>query len=188
MKKEYKYRLTEDDFIDFQLHYLKSNSNMTSSVKKTIIILVVLYIVVFASMAIYFRDNAFLIVVIALLVSAFSILQIFTYKKRLEKKIVKKVKEYVRSGKLDKVFGDKELTIYDNKVIFKEELKEFRKETLIIDLASKPYGIDRKIVEQEKLNFIEALGLPREISTNDISKIYERHHKTIYINKKLKQK
>ena len=140
MKKEYKYRLTEDDFIDFQLHYLKSNSNMNSSVKKTIIILVVLYIVVFASMAIYFRDNAFLIVVIALLVSAFSILQILTYKKRLEKKIVKKVKEYVRSGKLDKVFGDKELTIYDNKVIFKEDrgTSEFNKDEIIkIDSTNK---------------------------------------------------
>lgn len=140
MKKEYKYRLTEDDFIDFQLHYLKSNSNMNSSVKKTIIILVVLYIVVFASMAIYFRDNAFLIVVIALLVSAFSILQILTYKKRLEKKIVKKVKEYVRSGKLDKVFGDKELTIYDNKVVFKEDrgTSEFNKDEIIkIDSTNK---------------------------------------------------
>ncbi len=55
------------------------------------------------------------------------------------------------------------------KVIFKEELKEVKKETLIIDLASKPYGIDRKIVEQENLNFIEALGLPRKISSNNIS-------------------
>ena len=65
------------------------------------------------------------------------------------------------------------------KIILKEELKEFKKETLVIDLASKPYGIDRKIAEQEKLNFIEALGLPRKISTNDISKIYERYYKTI---------
>ena len=72
------------------------------------------------------------------------------------------------------------------KGIFKEELKEIRKETLLIDLSSKPYGIDRKIVEQEKINFIEALGLPRKISTSNISKIYERHNKTIYINKKLK--
>ena len=46
------------------------------------------------------------------------------------------------------------------KGIFKEEIKEIRKETLVIDLASKPYGIDRKMVEKEKLNFIEALGLP----------------------------
>ena len=74
------------------------------------------------------------------------------------------------------------------KIIFEEELKEIKKETLVIDLASKPYGIDRKIVKEENINFIEALGLPRKISTNDISKIYERHHKTIYINKKLKQK
>ena len=73
------------------------------------------------------------------------------------------------------------------KIIFNEELKEFRKETLVIDLASKPYGIDRKIAEQEKLNFIEALGLPRKISTNNISKVYERHHKTIYMKNKDKQ-
>ena len=69
------------------------------------------------------------------------------------------------------------------KIIFRKELKEIKKETLLIDLASKPYGIDRKIVEQEKLNFIEALGLPRKVSTNDISKIYERHDKTIYMKK-----
>ena len=47
------------------------------------------------------------------------------------------------------------------KIIFKEELKEIRKNALVIDLASKPYGIDRNIVEQEEINFIEALGLPR---------------------------
>ena len=74
------------------------------------------------------------------------------------------------------------------KVIFKEELKKIKKETLVIDLASKPYGIDRKIAEQEKLNFIEALGLPRKISTSDISKIYERHYKTIYMKKKRRAK
>ena len=69
------------------------------------------------------------------------------------------------------------------KIILKEELKEVKKETIVIDLASKPYGIDRKIAEQEKLNFIEALGLPRKIGTNDISKIYERYYKTIYMKK-----
>ena len=73
------------------------------------------------------------------------------------------------------------------KVIFREELKGVKKETLIIDLASKPYGIDRNLVEQENLNFIEALGLPRKISTNDISQIYERYHEAIYINKKQKK-
>ena len=73
------------------------------------------------------------------------------------------------------------------KIILKEELKEIKKETLVIDLASKPYGIDRKIAEQENLNFIEALGLPRKISTNNISKIHERYYKTIHIKKKLKE-
>ena len=67
------------------------------------------------------------------------------------------------------------------KIIFKEELRDIKKETLIIDLAGKPYGIDRKIVEEEKINFIEALGLPRKICTNNISKIYKRDYKTIYL-------
>ena len=66
------------------------------------------------------------------------------------------------------------------KIILKEELKEIRKETLIIDLASKPYGIDRNIVERENLNFIEALGLPRKICSNYISKKYEGNYKTMY--------
>ncbi len=69
------------------------------------------------------------------------------------------------------------------KTILKEELKEIKKETLVIDLASKPYGIDRKIAEQENLNFIEALGLPRKISTDNISKIHECYHQTIYMKK-----
>lgn len=140
MKKEYRYTITEDDFIDFQLHYLKMNSNINSSVKRTIIILTVLYIIIFVSMALYFKDNASLIAVIALLVSAFSIIQIFTYKKRLEKKIVKKVKEYIRSGKLNKVFGSRELTIYDDKLIFKEcrAASEFNKDDIKnIDSSSK---------------------------------------------------
>ena len=132
MKREYKYKLSEDDFIDFQLYYLKMNSKMTKSVKRTIIILISLYVVIFAAMAIYFRSNAFLILIIAVLVSAFSILQIFTYRKRLEKKIVNKVKEYVRSGKLDKVLGDKELEVYDDRLVFHEErgTSSFNKEDI----------------------------------------------------------
>lgn len=73
------------------------------------------------------------------------------------------------------------------KIILREELKKIRKETLVIDLASKPYGIDRKLVEEEKINFVEALGLPRKISTDDISKIYKRYHKRICIKYKPKK-
>ena len=132
MKKNYKYKLSEDDFIDFQLYYLKMNSKMTKSVKTTIIVLISLYIIVFAAMSVYFRDNAFLILIIAILVSAFSIIQIFTYRKRLEKKIVNKVKENIRSGKLDKVLGDKELEVYDDKVVFHEKrgTSSFNKEDI----------------------------------------------------------
>lgn len=68
------------------------------------------------------------------------------------------------------------------KIIFKEELRKIRKETLVIDLASKPYGIDRNIVKEEEINFTEALGLPRKICTSNISKIYKRNYKTIHLN------
>ncbi|WP_295160513.1 YcxB family protein [uncultured Brachyspira sp.] len=119
MIKEYKYILTEDHFIDFQMHYLKSNIKL--SVKKTIIILAALYIIVFSSSVLYFRGNAFMISAAALLILLFSVIQILTYKKRLEKRIIKKVREYIRSGKLDKVLGIKELIIYDDKIVFKEE-------------------------------------------------------------------
>lgn len=71
------------------------------------------------------------------------------------------------------------------KIILKEELKVINKETLIIDLASRPYGIDRNIVETENLNFIEALGLPRKICSCHISKMYERNNKKMYKQKKL---
>lgn len=120
MKKVFKYTLTENDFIDFQLHYLKINSNVSSTIKKTIIVLIILYLIVFVSMSIYFRDNVYLILIIFILVSAFSIMQVLTYRKRLEGKIIKKIKKYISSGKLNNIFGDKELTIYDDKVVFYE--------------------------------------------------------------------
>ncbi|WP_297299283.1 YcxB family protein [uncultured Brachyspira sp.] len=167
MKKEYNYKLVEDDFVDFQLHYLKINSKMTASIKKTIIILVALYIIIFVSMAVYFRDNALLIIIMAVLVSAFSILQILTYRKRIEIKIAKKVKEYVRSGKLDKVFGDKELTIYDDKVVFKEDrgTSSFNKDDIKnIDASAKSLFIytdemsaiiiPKHCLKQEDIDFI----------------------------------
>ena len=60
------------------------------------------------------------------------------------------------------------------KIILTDELKEIRKDTLIIDLASKPYGIDRNIVKQENLNFIEALGLPGKSAPTTVAEnMYE---------------
>ena len=34
MKREYKYTIEHNDFIDFQLHYLKTNPELQSSLKK----------------------------------------------------------------------------------------------------------------------------------------------------------
>ena len=61
-------------------------------------------------------------------------------------------------------------------ILLKEELRNVNKETLLIDLASKPYGIDRDIAKRENLNFIEALGLPRKICAYNFSRIYERYN------------
>ena len=62
------------------------------------------------------------------------------------------------------------------KIILKEEeLKNIRKDALIIDLASKPFGIDRNFMQNEKMNFIEALGLPRKNCTSYSCKKYKRN-------------
>lgn len=46
------------------------------------------------------------------------------------------------------------------KVILKREFENINNDTLVIDLASKPYGIDRDMIKEKRFNFIEALGLP----------------------------
>lgn len=62
------------------------------------------------------------------------------------------------------------------KIILKEEeLKNVRKDTLIIDLSSKPFGIDRDFMKNENMNFIEALGLPRKNCTSYSCKKYKRN-------------
>ena len=72
------------------------------------------------------------------------------------------------------------------KIILTDELKEIRKDTLIIDLASKPYGIDRSIVKQENLNFIEALGLPGKSAPITVAEnMYELIKNTILKRQKI---
>ena len=72
------------------------------------------------------------------------------------------------------------------KIILTDELKKIRKDTLIIDLASKPYGIDRSIVKQENLNFIEALGLPGKSAPITVAEnMYEVIKNTILKRQKI---
>lgn len=62
------------------------------------------------------------------------------------------------------------------KIILKEEeLKNIRNDALIIDLASKPFGIDRNFMKEQEMNFIEALGLPRKNCTSYSCKKYKRN-------------
>ena len=125
MIKEFKYKIEINDFIDFQLHYLKTNPQIKSSAKKSVIILIAIYILIFIAIILFFKGDNYFIIVPAILLSAlFSLIQIKTYKNRLNKKIIKKIYQYVDDRKLDGVFGDKILTICEDKIIFKEDRGE----------------------------------------------------------------
>ena len=140
MKREYRYNIEHNDFIDFQLHYLKTNPELQSSLKKNLIIIILLYVAVLIGMFLYFKSSLFMLLIVAILITLVSILQIISYKKRMQKNIIKKVLSYIKTGKLDDVFGDKILTVYDEKIVFNETkgIKNFNKS-------------DIKKIEQSKL-------------------------------------
>ena len=91
MKREYKYSIEHNDFIDFQLHYLKTNPELQGSLKKNLIIIIIVYVILLVGMFVYFKSSLFMLLVIALLITLVSVLQIISYKKRMQKNIVKKV-------------------------------------------------------------------------------------------------
>lgn len=140
MKREYKYNIEHNDFIDFQLHYLKTNPELQSSLKKNLIIIITVYIIVLIGMFIYFKSSLFMLLIVALIMIAVSVLQIISYKKRVQKNIVKKVLYYIKTGRLDDIFGEKILSVYDEKIVFNETkgIKNFNKS-------------DIKKIEQSKL-------------------------------------
>ncbi|MEI0530096.1 YcxB family protein [Brachyspira pilosicoli] len=140
MKREYRYNIKHNDFIDFQLHYLKTNPELQSSLKKNLIMIIIVYVIVLIGMFIYFKSSLFMLFIVAVLMTLVSILQIISYKKRVQKNIVKKVLSYIKTGKLDDVFGEKILTVYDEKIVFNETkgIKNFNKS-------------DIKKIEQSKL-------------------------------------
>ena len=45
-------------------------------------------------------------------------------------------------------------------VITEKEIKSFRKDALIVDVASNPGGIDKESAEKHKIRVITALGIP----------------------------
>lgn len=49
-------------------------------------------------------------------------------------------------------------------VLDREKLKEVKKDTLIIDLASNPGGVDREAIKENQMKFIWALSLPGKIA------------------------
>ena len=80
-------------------------------------------------MFVYFKSSLFMLLIVALLITLVSILQIISYKKRVQKNIIKKVSSYIKTGKLDDIFGEKILTIYDERIVFNETkgIKNFHK-------------------------------------------------------------
>ncbi len=59
----------------------------------------------------------------------------------------------------------------DAPVIPREVLKNCKKDSLLIELASRPYGIDLKAAEELGLNVIMAQGLPGKIAQNTAAEI-----------------
>ena len=62
-------------------------------------------------------------------------------------------------------------------ILNKKELEFIRKDTLIIDLASNPGGVDRDEVKKQNLKFVWALALPGKVAPNTSAKFIKN---TIY--------
>ena len=162
MKREYRYNIEHNDFIDFQLHYLKTNPELQSSLKKNLIIIIIVYVILLAGMFVYFKSSLFMLLVVAILITLVSILQIISYKKRVQKNIIKKVSSYIKTGKLDDIFGEKILTVYDEKIVFNETkgIKNFNKS-------------DIKKIEQSKLcvfiytDDMSAIIIPKKVLSKE---------------------
>ena len=77
--------------------------------------------------------------------------------------------EAYRYNKVNLTELENNLGIYDiifntipYEILNKNKLKLLKKEVLVIDLASKPGGVDKKCAEEMKIKVIWALGLPRK--------------------------
>ena len=113
-------------------------------------------------MFVYFKSSLFMLLIVALLITLVSILQIISYKKRVQKNIVKKVLSYIKTGKLDDIFGEKILTVYDEKIVFNETkgIKNFNKS-------------DIKKIEQSKLcvfiytDDMSAIIIPKKVLSKE---------------------
>ena len=57
-------------------------------------------------------------------------------------------------------------------ILDEEKIKYLKEECVLIDLASKPGGIDKKTSKDRNLKLISALALPRKSSTSYNSRIY----------------
>ena len=61
-------------------------------------------------------------------------------------------------------------------LIKEKELKHMKPDVLLIDLASKPGGIEGTKARQMGLKYIWALAIPRKGCTNIICRIYKRSY------------
>ncbi len=49
-------------------------------------------------------------------------------------------------------------------ILKKDELERISNETLVIDIASKPGGVDEEYIKEYNINYIQALGIPGKVS------------------------
>ena len=59
-------------------------------------------------------------------------------------------------------------------ILNEEKIKFIKEDALIIDLASKPGGIDQQAIKKSNIKYIWALGLPRKSCTTFICAIYKK--------------
>lgn len=85
---------------------------------------------------------------------------------REERYIPLKYEEIYKYGKRFDILINTVPTI----VIRKKELDEFRKDILLIDIASKPGGIDQEAAKQNNLKTIVALGIPGKMMPKTAAK------------------
>ncbi len=91
---------------------------------------------------------------------------VFIFDRKQEKRIHAQIQNLTALEFDDKKLFDCDIIIntVPCKVLDREKLKKIKKDTLIIDLASKPGGVDLDYAKQKGLNVIWALSLPGKVA------------------------
>ena len=86
--------------------------------------------------------------------------------KKMELKVLENQINLEKINDLDMELGKFDIIVntIPKRIFDEERLQNIKKETLLIDLASNPGGIDKKLAEKYNLKLIHALGLPGKVA------------------------